>query len=113
MPSSDNLVGLDPVFLQKVLSVLTCLELKGWMPRVASGLRSAEEQAQKVAQGFSNTLNSKHLEGKGADIIDRRYAWSIPKTHPFWQDLKACSQVQGLIWGGDWGIQDVAHVEMP
>lgn len=113
MPASDNLTGLDPVFSQKITTVLSCLESKGWAPRVASGLRSAEEQAQKVAQGYSDITNSKHLGGRAADVIDRRYAWNIPKSHAFWQDLSTCAKAQGLNWGGDWTIKDVAHVELP
>lgn len=113
MPSNDNFTGLDATFAAKLRTVLSCLESKGWLPRVASGLRSAEEQEQKVAQGYSTTMNSKHLFGKGADVIDRRYAWDIPKNHAFWQDLAACAKAQGLTWGGDWGIADVAHVELP
>ena len=110
--ASDNLQGLNDAFAIKVKGVIECLEGKGWKPRVASGLRSRAEQAEKVRQGFSPTMSSKHLSGTAADIIDRRHAWNIGKNHTYWADLCVCAKAQGLVWGGDWGSKDVAHVEL-
>jgi len=68
--ANTNLEGLNAVFVSKVRRVLDCLK-KRWQPVVASGLRSESEQREKVALGYSLTMNSKHRIGNAADIIDR------------------------------------------
>lgn len=113
--AAEDLQGLNATFAIKVKQVLECLEAKGWKPRVASGLRTREQQAEKIAQKYSppsTLLSSKHLCGTAADIIDRRYAWEIAKNHAYWADLGVCAKARGLVWGGDWVSRDVAHVEM-
>ncbi len=110
--SQGDLDGLTGAFADKVRNVLTCLQGKGWRPRVASGLRSREEQAEKVRLGYSQTMDSRHLTGNAADIIDRGLAWTIGKDHQYWKDLSTCAKAEDLTWGGDWSMADVAHVEL-
>ena len=111
-----NLDGLEPEFESRVINILKILTEKGWRPRVAEGLRDLEQQKEKVRKGYSKTLNSKHLKGLAADIIDSRYGWGGEASDldfEFWLDLGEAAKSQGLIWGGDWKkFKDVAHVEM-
>jgi peptidoglycan L-alanyl-D-glutamate endopeptidase CwlK len=113
----DNLAGLKPVFREKVELTMIELEQQGWDPRVAEGLRTPAQQAAKVSGGTSRTLNSAHLKGYGADIIDRRWGWGGPAakhSFRFWHELGGAAQRQGLTWGGLWRtFPDPAHVEMP
>lgn len=113
-----NLDGLDPMFVEKVKQVLAVLAEKGWQPRVASGLRSIEQQQEKIDQGTSSLKapqNSKHVQGLAADIIDSRYGWegkASDLNFQFWNDLGQAAKEVGLVWGGDWkSFKDVAHVE--
>lgn len=112
-----NLDGLQADFRVKVIAILKELAGKGWKPVVAEGLRTRAQQAEKVRLGYSKTMNSAHLLGLGADIVDRRYAWGGPAastSYAFWTDLGTAARAQGLIWGGDWKkFKDVAHVEAP
>ena len=53
--------------------------------------------------------------GNAADIIDKRYGWdglAANKDFQFWKDLGRIAKKSGCIWGGDWKIKDVAHIEM-
>ncbi len=88
---SDNTIeSLEPEFREKVRRVLAGLEQKNWQPKVVEGRRTREEQAEKVRRGVSTTMNSKHLCGIAADIIDRRYGWGGPAADTnfqFWKDL--------------------------
>lgn len=115
-----NLGGLNPMLIDKVNVILSKLTQKGWRPRVASGLRSVEEQQEKIDQGRSSLKNprdSKHVQGRAVDIIDSRYGWNGPASDldfQFWNDLGEAAREVGLVWGGDWkSFKDVAHVEMP
>lgn len=125
--------SLEPRFKPIVAEVIKRLEAKGYQPIVAEGRRTIEQQREKVRKGYSTTLHSYHLTGLAADIVDKRYMWDIPLSHPYWlaqgeivHDLMKTNP--GLDWGGDWGkpIQrfldylkgrtkyfvDVAHVEL-
>ena len=114
-----NLEDLESAFRSKIENVLRKLQTKGWKPRVAEGLRNAEQQQQKIDEGTSslkNPQNSKHVVGFAADIIDSRYGWNGPAAdldYKFWSDLGIVAKEEGLIWGGTWTtFKDVAHVEM-
>jgi hypothetical protein len=128
--------SLDERMKPIVLEILQELEKRGWQPKVAEGRRSAEQQREKVRLGYSQTMNSYHLSGLAADIIDTRHAWNIPLTHQFWVDLgdivnRLHVPEEGRIrWGGTWDrpysmylncvknkqkiawFADVAHVEL-
>jgi hypothetical protein len=85
----------------------------GWKPKVVSGLRDVDEQSCKVAVGYSPGMNSKHLIGEAADVIDLRWGWSRGKQDPFFLDLRDSALSRGLEWGGFWTNQDVAHIQIP
>lgn len=125
--------SLEAKFKPIVLEIMTRLEAKGWQPIVAEGRRTLAQQKEKVRLGYSKTLNSYHLTGMAADIVDKRYMWNIPLSHQYWKDQGAivnelAKSNPGLQWGGDWGkgyqrylnyllgktkyFVDVAHCEL-
>jgi hypothetical protein len=126
--------SLDDRFKPIVLEILKRLAAKGWQPIVAEGKRTIEQQREKVRRGVSQTMNSYHLSGMAADIIDKRHAWNIPLSHQYWKDqgeivLELAKTNKGLYWGGVWKVGlmqrfldylkgrtkyfvDVAHVEL-
>ena len=50
--------GLQPDFASFVAELMMRLCEAGYQPRIASGRRSKEEQAEKVRLGYSRTLRS-------------------------------------------------------
>jgi hypothetical protein len=112
----DDLSGLKPVFREKVQLTMIELEQQGWEPRVASGLRTPAQQAEKFRLGYSPSARvSSHLRGYGADIIDRRWGWTGPaanKNFRFWHELAGTATRYGLVSGRFFPSVDVAHVEM-
>ena len=107
--------GLNPRLQAALPYIMETLKSKGWQPTISSGLRTPAEQAEKVRQGYSQTMNSKHLIGKAVDITDKRYGWdgaASDTNYQFWKDLGAAAKSQGLQWGGDWkNFKDVAHIQ--
>ena len=125
--------SLETKFKPIVAEILARLEAKGWKPTVAEGRRTLAQQKEKVKLGYSTTMNSYHLTGRAADIVDKRYMWDIPLSHQYWKDQGTIvndlrKTIPGLRWGGDWGqgyqrylnyllgrtkyFVDVAHVEL-
>lgn len=88
MPLLNNAYhSLDDSFRPIVLEILTKLEAMGYQAFVAEGRRTKAQQAEKVRLGYSKTMNSYHLSGMAADIVDKRYMWNISNVHKFWWDL--------------------------
>ena len=94
---------LHPSLKPRVDRILKALTAKGWQPIVASGGRTVAEQKIKVAKGYSKTMQSRHIGGFAADIVDKRYGWNIAINHPFWLDLGTeALKDPKLRWGGIW-----------
>lgn len=111
--STGNMNGFDPKLAGMLPGILSDLRAKGWEPYIASGLRTPDEQRQKVAQGYSQTMNSKHLVGKAADIVDQRYGWDGNQAQQFFHDLGQAAQAHGATWGGNWkSFPDPAHIQV-
>lgn len=73
--------------------------------------RTKEEQAKLVAQGFSKTMNSKHLTGEAFDIavlLNGKITWKSKYYEPFCQ----IGESIGLASGGLWkNFRDFPHFE--
>jgi len=98
--------GLVPKFKQKVEAVMKDLKKKGWQPEVVSGRRTWDQQKAMVHANQSPMMNSAHLHGYAAKIVDVRYrdkkVGSSINKHKFWDALGTAAQKHGLIWGGTW-----------
>lgn len=117
---SERLLGsVHPTLAGKVRKVLKELEAAGWQPVVAEAYRTAAEQAQKLRDGYSQVAFSFHNATRNGqpcalavDIVDARYDWNIPQNHHFWSALGARGKAHGCVWGGDWKMRDVAHLQL-
>lgn len=96
--------------------------------QVVEGMRTLARQKQLKAQGFSKTLNSRHLTGHAVDLvpvvdlngdgkvdIDEMYHHSqLVKLSPF---IKRAFEMEGVAyeWGGNWspGGWDKPHWQLP
>lgn len=111
--STKNLVGVN-ADLVKV--VKRALELSPVDFTVIEGLRTKERQAELMKQGFTRTLNSRHIIGEAVDIVPLPVDWK--NTKPF--DLvaeamkKAADEIGVKItWGGDWkSFVDLPHYQI-
>ena len=89
------------------------MALRGYPTRLASALRTIEEQKELVAKGYSKTLKSNHLaqaDGKAwaADLCHITKGWDAPRR--FWWLLGANAQARGLGWGGLFGLSAAQRV---
>jgi D-alanyl-D-alanine carboxypeptidase len=94
--------------------------------RIVDISRSPSQQVQKVKDGLSWTLNSKHLpqppenKSEAVDIVplvilgEHKLDWD--PTNNAWQIIGEVGKSLGLRWGGDWkhinnGNGDPSHFE--
>jgi len=86
--------------------------------RIAEVRRTAERQRQLYAQGRTApgpvvtwTLHSKHIRGRAFDF-DFVNA-SDQADDEAWLTAGEIGRGLGLTWGGEWGVQDLRHFELP
>ena len=82
--------------------------------RVTEGLRTPERQRQLVAEGKSQTLDSRHITGHAVDVVPLDSAgnvsWAWGLYFPLADAFRAAAIAEGVpvIWGGAWG-QEMAE----
>ena len=96
---------------------------------VVEGLRTLDRQRQLVAQGRSQTLNSRHITGHAVDLapwLDRdrdrvvdadEIPWASFATFRTMADVVLAAARQAgvpLEWGGNWpSFRDGPHFQLP
>lgn len=116
--SSKSLERLQGVDERLVRVVKRAIEITPIDFSVLEGLRTLERQKQLVADGFSQTLKSKHLTGHAVDlgcIVDGKITWD--KQHYVTLSLavkKAAEELRiNIRWGGDFkSFFDGPHFEL-
>jgi peptidoglycan L-alanyl-D-glutamate endopeptidase CwlK len=83
---------------------------------VICGLRTIEEQRELVAKGASQTMKSKHLEGKAFDImayVNGRASWELNLYDDLADAIKEAAMIVGcpIRWGAAWHIDDISKWE--
>lgn len=76
--SHEKLKGVHP---DLVAVVEKAIKLSKVDFMVTEGLRTAERQKQLVAEGKSQTLDSKHIQGKAVDVaawVKGKVSWDLP-----------------------------------
>lgn len=94
----------------------------GYTYRLGDGLRTPAQQAQKVAQGVSWTYNSRHLSGRGRDVLafDAKGNYIKDGAHPAYATLgevygeRSASAPVRIRWGvvRDGRQVDPGHFEL-
>lgn len=93
---------------------------------VTEGLRTRERQAQLVAIGASQTMNSRHLTGHAVDLAywlddgdgvpeNGEVRWDWPLYVQLANAVKRAAEDEcvPIIWGGDWErFRDGPHFEL-
>jgi len=115
--SEKNLQGVHPTLVAVVYRAFQLLP-DGLGAIVTEGLRTRERQAQLVAKGASQTMNSKHLTGHAVDLaatVDGEVRWDWPLYPKLATAMKRAAAEQGIevTWGGDWkSLKDGPHFEL-
>lgn len=114
--SENNLRDVHP---DLVKVVWLALELSPVDFGITEGLRTVERQKQLVAEGKSQTMNSRHISGHAVDV----FAYPTPAGSWDWQYYQQISQAFKqagknlsipVEWGGDWKtLKDGPHFQLP
>jgi hypothetical protein len=114
--SLKNLVGVD----QRLVDVVRrAIEITPIDFTVLEGLRTKERQAELVAAGKSQTLNSRHLTGDAVDLapwVHGAVSWAWPDFNRLAPAIKAAANEcrVAVQWGGNWpSFPDGPHWQLP
>lgn len=110
--SLERLEGVDETL---VAIVQKAIEVSKQDFSVICGLRTKAEQEALVAKGASQTMKSKHLEGKAVDLMayvagsGGRWELNLYDEIADAMAQAACDLgVNNLRWGASWHIEDMA-----
>lgn len=107
--SMGRLEGIEP----ELIGIVTrAIELTKVDFGVTCGLRSKEEQRKLVESGASQTMKSKHLEGRAVDVvayIGPRITWELNVYDDIADAFKQAADEMnvGIRWGAAWNIYDL------
>jgi peptidoglycan L-alanyl-D-glutamate endopeptidase CwlK len=107
--SLDKLEGIDERLQAVVKQAITLTKTDFG---VIQGMRTLEQQKELVAKGASQTMKSKHLEGKAFDImafINGRASWELNLYDDLADAVKEAAIIVGvpMRWGAAWHIDDI------
>lgn len=107
--SIDRLAGVDE---RLVCCVQKAIQLTKVDFGVTEGLRTLETQRQYVDAGKSQTMQSKHLEGKAVDLvayINGAVSWELNLYDDVADAMKQAAIEIGvpLRWGAAWNVPDI------
>ena len=111
--SNRSLKRLEGVKPELVNVVKRAIEITTVDFGVTEGLRSLATQKKYVAQGKSQTMNSKHLTGDAVDLvayIGRGISWELNVYDNIADAVKQAAQEQGVSikWGAAWSVPDIS-----
>lgn len=111
--STDNLNGVHPDLVRVVKRALELSEVDF---TVIEGLRTKERQAELLKQGFTKTMNSRHIIGQAVDIVPLPVDWNNKARFGLVAAaMKAAAAELGvkITWGGDWkSFVDLPHYQI-
>ena len=114
--SKRSLRKLDGVDENLVAVVKRAIELTKVDFGVTFGLRTVEEQEALVAAGRSQTMKSKHLEGRAVDLmayVNGKGCWELNVYDDLCDAMKAAAEELDVAvkWGAAWSEGDIRSYE--
>jgi len=108
--SEGRLEGINPQLIEVVKTAITLTKVDFG---VTCGMRTVEEQEKLVASGASQTMKSKHLEGRAVDLvayIGPNVTWALNKYDEIADAMAAAAKQKGvaLKWGAAWTVGNIA-----
>ena len=107
--SQERLMGIEPELKEVVYEAIKVTKIDFG---VIEGLRTEEKQKQLVESGASQTMKSKHLEGRAVDLmayIGGRGSWELNVYDEIADAMKeAAVKVDVAVrWGAAWTVTDI------
>ena len=107
--SQERLIGVEPELKEIVYEAIKVTKIDFG---VIEGLRTEEKQKQLVESGASQTMKSKHLEGRAVDLmayIGGRGSWELSVYDEIADAMKeAAIKVDVAVrWGAAWTVTDI------
>ena len=111
--SQERLIGVEPELKEIVYEAIKVTKIDFG---VIEGLRTEEQQKQLVESGASQTMKSKHLEGRAVDLmayIGGRGSWELSVYDEIADAMKeAAIKVDVAVrWGAAWTVTDIREWE--
>ena len=111
--SQERLMGVEPELKEVVYEAIKVTKIDFG---VIEGLRTEEKQKQLVESGASQTMKSKHLEGRAVDLmayIGGRGSWELNVYDEIADAMKeAAIKVDIAVrWGAAWTVTDIREWE--
>ena len=111
--SQERLMGIEPELKEVVYEAIKVTKIDFG---VIEGLRTEEKQKQLVESGASQTMKSKHLEGRAVDLmayIGGRGSWELNVYDEIADAMKeAADKVEVAVrWGAAWTVTDIREWE--
>ena len=109
--SLGRLEGVDEGMIRVVKTAITFSTVDFG---VIQGLRTIEEQRELVAKGASQTMKSKHLDGRAVDLmayVGSRGSWELSLYDNIADAMKlaAIEENVAIRWGAAWQIPDISE----
>ena len=111
--SQERLMGVEPELKEVLYEAIKVTKIDFG---VIEGLRTEEKQKQLVESGASQTMKSKHLEGRAVDLmayIGGRGSWELSVYDEIADAMKeAAIKVDVAVrWGAAWTVTDIREWE--
>ena len=111
--SQERLIGVETELKEIVYEAIKVTKVDFG---VIEGLRTEEKQKQLVESGASQTMKSKHLEGRAVDLmayIGGRGSWELSVYDEIADAMKeAAIKVDVAVrWGAAWTVTDIREWE--
>jgi peptidoglycan L-alanyl-D-glutamate endopeptidase CwlK len=108
--SLDRLQGVRPELVDVVKRAIEITKVDF---AVTEGVRTVARQKELVAKGASQTMESKHIEGRAVDLvayIGSRISWELNLYDDIADAMAQAARELGvrIRWGGAWHISDIA-----
>ena len=109
--SEGRLGGIEPDLIEVVKTAITLTKIDFG---VTCGMRTVKEQEALVAKGASQTMKSKHLEGRAVDLvayIGPNITWALNMYDDLADAMAEASRTHGvpLKWGAAWTVGNIAE----
>lgn len=112
--SNASLKKLEGVDERLVNVVKRAIEITDVDFSVTEGLRSVQRQRELVAKGASQTMKSKHIEGRAVDLaafVGDRLSWELNLYDNIAEAVRMAAIEEGVSirWGAAWQINDITQ----